>query len=559
VTQEPYNPPPLPQDGGLPQPPQPTYLAPGATPAPGTSAMPGVPLPSETVSTRKAMKKGPLIAGGVALLAVLGGGAWAVNHFVVDKVNGAQSPEAAVTKLFDALENQESLGVYGAIDPMDVRMINDPSDRFFERYPDMDRTQIKDTLIDALHAFKLSSSDLALSSEDLGDGYARVFIDEGNFSLDADVDKVADLAVSTVNTFRGMGLIKLIEEEAGPLPADDETRTTVKEGLDGQFPVTFTADDLRAPALDNSAFTDGLGQLEEEFGSSDLDSLLGDSSGFGAEPDLWPPMEPELTYQDSLTDSTDADSNNTDLNNTDTSDETVQFALIATKDDSGWYVSPSLTYLDFALRTSGITPDYSLIPAGTPAKSPEQAASNLVNGFIAGLKEGKTTGGLGALVEYERRFSVIPVDQATSEQIADGLAEVLKQINISDAEFELDHQEGNLAYLKLKSWKIEGTIEQQDLAVELSSDCASVNASGLNLSVCLRDIPAAQELGIDQLRVIARKVDGGWYISGLESSADGSGTLLANVDRLAREGKLTDSQWWSDNSGVLGQLAESFM
>ncbi|WP_333810984.1 hypothetical protein [Timonella senegalensis] len=484
-------------------------------------------------TTKGSKKKGLVIAGAAAGLVALGAGGWAIKTFVLDKVQGAESPEAAVSRLVESLESHDSIGAYGSIDPVDVELVGNSADRFLSHFDSLSEGELQGKLTDAWKAFDLTSKDVEYTVEDLGSGYARVFVEKGEFTLDADATKVSDLAVDSYNMLLDSGFGALIEETGTEKPTEDEIRAEVTESIEQEFPLTFTAEDLNAIPLDSAdSLTSDLGGLSGltdpfalEDGLEGLEGLGDDSAGLGE-------------------DGTEAV-------------ETIRFGFIATQSDSGWYVSPSVTAYDLQSRAMGVEPDYAALPAATPAASPEEAAANLVNGFTAGLKEGKLDGGLGLLVDGERRVATTQLGSDDAGDVASDIVEGMKQIDISDAEFELDRKEGDIAYLKLKSLKLSGEVEGQSGTVDISSECLGVNAAGMNISMCIRDIPAAQELGLDKVRLIAREVDGGWLIAGSESSSDASGILLSNVDRLAKEGKLTDTQWWIDNSGVLGQLLGS--
>jgi hypothetical protein len=159
----------------------------------------------------------------------------------------------------------------------------------------------------------------------------------------------------------------------------------------------------------------------------------------------------------------------------------------------------------------------------------------------------------GHLVTAERRAAgLVPTVELSAEEQAE-YDEIVSSLSLSDVSYSVDRVEGDTAYLILDNLAVDMSVEGLPYTLTMSNDCAGVNASGMTMSMCMRDIPALQELGLSDLRLIAREENGGWVVSSGQSSADSLGVVGSQALRLYEEGKLTDEQWWMDNLGILSQ------
>lgn len=499
--------PPVPAPGPVPLQ-QDGYSLPSQSPIPSPSAQ----WQNNTNGVQEAPKKskrGLLIGAIVAGLAVVGGGVWAANHFLFSKLGGAESPQAAVEQLIQGLEDQDMVAVYGAISPVETDWMAANSATFVKHFEDdLDFADFGESSSQLANAFTLTSSNVAYEVEDINDDFARVKLSAGDFVLDADPKILTEASVEFLEALKGTYFEELVLESGGTFPTDTEVEEAITDALAENFPVEISAADL-----------------EIDFGAmSQLFALDTSMLDMGAGGDLF----------DDLTES---------------NPEPLYF--VASKEGGNWFVSPTLTVADIQAKITGAETDYDRIDSVVYADTPEQAGTNMVAGTAKLLTELDTSGYYQYFVEAERRGGIavqeIPLDNYELEMFK----EITSQINISDAEFAVDKTEGDRAYLTLESLTISADIEGTSAEVKLASDCSSIAIDGMNMDLCLQDIPAAQELGLDKLRLIAVKEKGGWVIGGSESSMDGLGILAANTLRLAKEGHLTDSQWWIDNSGVL--------
>lgn len=584
------------QQENLPPVPMPAGQVPGPEFAPSTDAAPG------DAPTKKS-RRGLWIGVGVGALAVVGAGAFALNHFVFSKMGGAESPEAAAQQLMDALTGSDDVALYGSLSPIDREYMADVMEQFSSHIEEQTGTEeFGDDLLDLYRSFDLTADNVTFSVEELTEDYARVELSTGDFTLDVDDAKMSAAINEIFADVESSPLGDIITEAGGQFPSTDEVATELETAAKDAFPVEFSAQDLVIPA---EALNSGLDGLESDLGDNPFGSDLSgsdtstDPSGSDSstsEPNDYAMSEEDFAelYKGILTDEEIAElyeslygtgSTGSDLGSGSTSDdpwgtddsfgsgpsspldglldslgntqtgpqEDITFALIAVKEGDGWYISPSLTMVDLQGAMIGVEADFSKVPEPSYADSPEQAATDLVASAFDSVKTFDFAGLSSHYVTAERRTGVIQPDLGLADADLQEIEAIFNEFTVSDAAFSVDRQEGDTAYLKLDSLTIDGQVEGTSIALDLSSECFGVKADVMTVSVCIKDVPAFEELGLDELRLVARKESEGWAISSGQSSADSMGILASNALRLQTEGKLTDEQWWMDNMGVLSQ------
>ena len=227
--------------------------------------------------------------------------------------------------------------------------------------------------------------------------------------------------------------------------------------------------------------------------------------------------------------------------------------LMVVREGGSWYVSPTLTMLEYGAASEGI--ERGTLPSDDLAghfDSPEAAAEGLVTGVTEYLATGDTDALMKPLPLADRRVVALygKADEIDLDELAE-LQEVLENSEI-DASFSVRDEKDGVAWLQLDSFTFSGEVQGMSGTFEVDGECFTADVEGQLIKGCLDDIPALKELGIGDLSLIAVEEDGSWYITYAGTAGDGSGILLSNVLRLYDEGKLTDLQWWSDNLGVLG-------
>lgn len=236
-----------------------------------------------------------------------------------------------------------------------------------------------------------------------------------------------------------------------------------------------------------------------------------------------------------------------------TADDLEDPFLMVVQEGGSWYVSPTLTLLEYGAIAEGV--ERGTLPADDSAgqyDSPEAAADGLVAGVTEYIANGDEGSFLNALPLADRRALSLygkfdEVDVAELEE----LQELLETGEI-DASFTVRDEKDGVAWLQLETLTFAGEMDGEYGSIEIDGECLSADLNGQLINGCLDDIPALKELGLGDLSLIAIEEDGSWYITYAGTLGDASGVLLNNVMSLYDEGKLTDSQWWQDNLGVLG-------
>jgi hypothetical protein len=195
----PWGPPgPHPPQPGLPpsqgQPPygpaQPPQWGPPGAPAgpPGGPGWPPGPPPGPPPGTGPERKKGKGLLAAVVvvlLVAAVGGGAFALMSRGSDP--GADSPEAAVQELLDALEARDVLGVFEIAHPGERTAFRQP---LVDLVDEAQRLGVlaDDADLSDVSGYELSFDGVELRVDEVGDGISRVYLDDGDVSLAIDAN-----------------------------------------------------------------------------------------------------------------------------------------------------------------------------------------------------------------------------------------------------------------------------------------------------------------------------------------------------------------------------------
>jgi len=128
---------------------------------------------------------GKVVALAVGIVAVLGGGAFAVTQLA----GQSTSPEDAVEKLFRAAADEDALGVLEALPPSERDVLKGPIQDIVRELTRLDILS-SDADLGNLAGLEVEIDDLKLSSTSLGDGLAEVRIDAGTITSSADPSKL---------------------------------------------------------------------------------------------------------------------------------------------------------------------------------------------------------------------------------------------------------------------------------------------------------------------------------------------------------------------------------
>jgi len=233
-------------------------------------------------------RKFALIGGVVALLAV---GGVALKSVTSDSASGgASSPEAAMTAMLDAASNEDPLAMLDVLDPAEVGLLGETVTNVRNALIGKDTTSQLGKVIhdrdagvldpnDLIPGFQLDFSDIKTSTEQLGDNYAKVSLDQlqANWTFDAatfqktvDVQKLFDTDSADIHDETGSFTQT---EIANALYGEFSNMTTpffVTKRVDGNWYIS-----LALTALETTREEDDL--RPAEWGD------LGSKKGFGAD------------------------------------------------------------------------------------------------------------------------------------------------------------------------------------------------------------------------------------------------------------------------------------
>jgi hypothetical protein len=191
-----------------------------------------VTLDSET-EVRAGGVGGRIVAGAVGLVLLLGGVAFAATQIGSD--DGASDPEAAVTELFDAIADEDVLGMLATLDPGERDALSQPVERFFG---ELERLDVLDDSFElsGVAGVDLEFEDLTFRTEPVRSDLTRVHLTGGtaSFAVDTDEIPVGDFLTDTFDRF-GVEYRGVQQSESDTLdPAEaDDTFLVVRDTGDG--------------------------------------------------------------------------------------------------------------------------------------------------------------------------------------------------------------------------------------------------------------------------------------------------------------------------------------
>lgn len=192
-------------------------------------------------------RRGLVVGGAVAAgVLVLGGGAWAAKTLIFDKISGSSTPEEAVVKLVDSAADKDVLALYGSLSPAEVSHLKAQYDSFVTSAENTDEYgSMLESYQAVLDAVSLDVTGLNVSSESIGDGVAKVYVDAGTFTLDGDAGKLATAVTDLVYEASSNALGSSMMGEYGmPLPDKAEMKAQMETGIDASLPATASIKDL---------------------------------------------------------------------------------------------------------------------------------------------------------------------------------------------------------------------------------------------------------------------------------------------------------------------------
>ncbi len=182
------------------------------------------------------IEKKASIAGRVGLVAaafaVAGGGAFAVTRALAEPA-GAQSPEEAVAQLFEAVDNDDLLGLTEAMLPSEREALIDPT---VDLFAELERLEILDADIDLESRTDEAGSDgldfsvtgLDFTTVVVGEGIVNVRLNAGVVSVSGDIGDLpfGDRAAAEIGE---ENMSEAIDEEIVDFATEEDAQFTVVE------------------------------------------------------------------------------------------------------------------------------------------------------------------------------------------------------------------------------------------------------------------------------------------------------------------------------------------
>jgi len=238
----------------------------------------------------------------------------------------------------------------------------------------------------------------------------------------------------------------------------------------------------------------------------------------------------------------------TTLNFADLQDERIKPSVVVVQEGDLWYMSPMLTVADSLYLASGGSQDAlgTELIEGKPSSSPEAAATDLAEAIM----NADDLGDIAAHLPLAERRLISIYGQGF--KLPRGWND---DFTLESAEFSAV-TENPLARLSFKDLTLDFSVSSRaagrdlERSITFSGHCAEMNGEQYNSRTrkvekisdeqCLSDLPVYEDLGLDNLALIAVEEDGGWYLSPLHTVADAAAIVTAHIAKLAQEGRLEE-------------------
>jgi len=190
-----------------------------------------------------------VVAVGVGASLLVGGLAFAATQAGTDE--GSGSAEAAVSRLFDALADEDVLGVLASLDQGERDTLREPTEAMFD---ELRRLGVVDDFeLSGVPGVDLEFDDLAFRTEPIAPGLARVHLTSGTatYSVDGTELPVGDFLADALDRF-GVHQADLAEQDEDPITPEDDTFLVARETADG-WRVSLTHTAVEAFRLDQDS------------------------------------------------------------------------------------------------------------------------------------------------------------------------------------------------------------------------------------------------------------------------------------------------------------------
>jgi hypothetical protein len=245
-------------------------------------------------------RRGRVVVATVAVVAVLAGGTFAAASLASD--GGAATPSAAVSGFFDAVDHEDVLGMLDALPAGERRALQPLAQEFIDEVQRLGITSKID--LGQVKGLDIRVDGLKTHSEDLGDGVAGVWIDEGSISMNV-VPQDVPIGDNLKNLIEHVtGKPVTIEESSDTttmhMDASDNPIVTIKDGDGWKLSAFYTyAESIRGEsgaALPH--FGQGLDAVGSETPEAAVKALVDATAGYDVEQiiALTPPQEMQVLH-----------------------------------------------------------------------------------------------------------------------------------------------------------------------------------------------------------------------------------------------------------------------
>lgn len=207
------------------------------------------------------------------------------------------------------------------------------------------------------------------------------------------------------------------------------------------------------------------------------------------------------------------------------------FALVTVKEGGAWYVSPLLTLGEYSLASSGAERGTLVDPA--KFDSPDAAFSGLLDGVQSVVATGNIKTLAAALPLAERRYVSLYGSALTGGFGGSDTTYTFDNISTSSEE------SGSTAKMQIQNLDVTSN-GYSSVKIQVQGVCASVTTEYDTSKGCLDDQKVLKKLGVNDVRIIAVKEDGGWFVSPLQTVTDAAAILSGNLAKLSENGELED-------------------
>jgi hypothetical protein len=184
------------------------------------------------------------VIAGLGVVTLLTVGAVAVQALVGGGGDGANSPEAAVARLVDAVAAEDPVAAVAALAPDEVQSLGDLVTEIEDRAQDEGLAAEGDTFA----GIDLTADDMEYEVDELGDGVARVTITDGTLGYSFDPDQLSEQSRRLVDAGDSEGELD-ISDEAGGF-GEDAFLVAVRRGGSWYVSLAYTLAEYVVDGLD---------------------------------------------------------------------------------------------------------------------------------------------------------------------------------------------------------------------------------------------------------------------------------------------------------------------